>query len=281
MADNRIRDAFDLIHAEDSLKDRTYAAVLEKTEGKKMNLQPERKKNFRRGFRPAAVMAAAAAVVLMITGMISWTVPVAAVSFDVNPSVEMKINVFGRVTSVRGFGEDGEKLAENADVKYKKYTEAVSCLVETETVRTCMKNGDLPQITVAAENTERESEIKEELSSCEGIEQKNIYCAGGNGLADDAHEAGMSLGKYRAYLEAKEKDPDLTAEEAEKMTMKELHQRAGREGQGSQKGANGGNSGNKVNGGNRTDGRNGAGGSDTGPGQGTGSGQGLQYRGGR
>lgn len=38
-----------------------------------------------------------------------------------------------------------------------------------------------------------------------------------------AHEAGLSYGKYRAFLEAQAQNPDLTVEDVQGMTMREIH----------------------------------------------------------
>ena len=38
----------------------------------------------------------------------------------------------------------------------------------------------------------------------------------------DAHEAGLSFGKYRAYLELKELDPDITPDDIRDLSMREI-----------------------------------------------------------
>ena len=40
-----------------------------------------------------------------------------------------------------------------------------------------------------------------------------------------AHEEGLSCGKYRAYLELKKLDPDVTVDEVRGMTMREIRER--------------------------------------------------------
>lgn len=42
-----------------------------------------------------------------------------------------------------------------------------------------------------------------------------------------AHEAGLSYGKYMAYLELKELDPDIAPEDVQGMTMREIRDRIG------------------------------------------------------
>lgn len=44
----------------------------------------------------------------------------------------------------------------------------------------------------------------------------------GNGSAHGAHEAGLSFGKYRAYLELKELDPEITPDDIRDLSMREI-----------------------------------------------------------
>ena len=41
---------------------------------------------------------------------------------------------------------------------------------------------------------------------------------------ENAHEAGLSLGKYRVFLEVQALDPDITPEEVQGMTMREIRE---------------------------------------------------------
>ena len=55
--------------------------------------------------------------------------------------------------------------------------------------------------------------------------QRNIRChASSAESVEEAHRLGMSVGKYRAYLILLELDPDITPEEVQEMTMRELYQ---------------------------------------------------------
>ena len=41
-------------------------------------------------------------------------------------------------------------------------------------------------------------------------------------MLDQAHELGMSCGKYRAFLQLQELDPTITPEQVQNMTMREI-----------------------------------------------------------
>ena len=47
------------------------------------------------------------------------------ISVDINPSLELNLNPFDRVISVKGYNKDGENPAEEADVKFMDYKEAL------------------------------------------------------------------------------------------------------------------------------------------------------------
>ena len=54
-------------------------------------------------------------------------------------------------------------------------------------------------------------------------EEENIRCQAGNAAeAQAAREAGLSLGKYRAYLDLLELDPSVTPGDVSSLTMREI-----------------------------------------------------------
>lgn len=55
---------------------------------------------------------------------------------------------------------------------------------------------------------------------------ENAVCYSGNSEeAREAHDCGLSLGKYRAFLELKELDPNITPEDIQGWSMKEIQNR--------------------------------------------------------
>ena len=81
------------------------------------------------------------------------------------------------------------------------------------------------EITVTGTDPEQAEEILQTASDdTEGSE--NIRCQAGNSLeAEEAAKAGLPLGKYRAYLELLELDPEVTPEEVADLTMREIRSR--------------------------------------------------------
>jgi hypothetical protein len=216
--DSRIRQAFDGVHAPEELKDRTRAFLAEKAGAR------------RTGRRPAArrLIPALACVLLVLVGLTSWGVyfsPTSAISIDVNPSVELEINRFDKVISVVCYGVKEEEQAQWQDLRFHDYRDAVSQLLASGTIAACLEQEEPLSISVVSEDGERQAEILENVRTCAGG-QGNIHCyAADSSQVEHAHQAGVSFGKYQAFLYLQELDPSVTAEQVQEMTMAEIRQR--------------------------------------------------------
>lgn len=210
----RIQSAFDEIHAEEELK-RNTKAFLEKKRNEK---RPE--KNVLYKWIPAMICC-----LLLLTGFGGYRIyftEASVISVDINPSVELNLNSFDRVISVKGYSEEGEKLAEEADVKFKSYKEALEEILYTECVRECLEKNEILFITVAGSDEEKNAGI---LKNIEGFipENENVQCTGANQEEiENAHKAGLSVGKYRAFLELQAKNPEITLEDVQGLTMRQI-----------------------------------------------------------
>lgn len=116
---NRIYDAFDAVHAERGLKEKTKQYLIEKSG--------------RRQFLPVRYAAACALCALFVLlgggGYAFYMAPVAAISIDINPSMEWELNRFDRVVSVTCYNEDAQNVVLDLPLKYKNTTKPLqSCL---------------------------------------------------------------------------------------------------------------------------------------------------------
>ena len=217
---NEIRQAFDEVHASRELKDRTRERLA---------------RRMRRGW-PAAglrpvrrgLAAAAACLVLLLAGAGgSWLyfTPTAAISIDVNPSLELEINRFDRVIGVEGYNEDGRALADQLDVNHLNYEQAVEEILNSAVIAALLARDEVVTITVTGTDDRQCGRILSEVEM-ETAQSPNIHCHGARQEeVESAHDCGLSYGKYRAYLELQALDPDVTLEEVQEMTMRELWER--------------------------------------------------------
>lgn len=215
---NSIQSAFNQIHAEDSLKEETKQFIYQKTGG-------YCKRNSAKTKFFAAATACIAVILFAICGYFSYSIPVAAISIDVNPSLELEINVYNKVIGVKGYNDDGEQVAEELNVQHMDYLDAIQAVLENETIADCLKKDNLLEITIASESEQRNEKMQNCISSQTNIEAKHIYCSDNPSDVEEAHSLGLSFGKYRAFLELQAVDPDITAEEIKNLSMKEIRER--------------------------------------------------------
>ena len=209
--DERIRDAFASIHAEEELKESTRAALA--------NARTRRR-------RPARYLAAAVAcLVLLVAGIGGYQfyfAPTSVLSIDINPSLELGVNRFDKVVTVQSYNEDGKALADTLELKYLDYREALDQLLASPDISERLAQGALLSITVAGENETQCGRLLAGAEACTAG-QENVSCRHGNTEdLEQAHHAGLSLGKYQAFLELQALDPTVTADDVAGLTMRQI-----------------------------------------------------------
>ena len=211
----RIKTAFDTIRADEELKRRTRDYLAQTIYGKKRKAAPVR--------QALPALAACLLLVLCLSGSYLYFTPTAYISVDINPSLELGVNRFDRVVSVEPYNEDGKVLAEELDLKYLDYRDALEQIPSDAEMEGYLQDGVL-SLTVAGESEVPCGGIYQAMEKC-ASGQQNIRChASSSESVEEAHSHGMSVGKYRAYLILQELDPDVTAEEVQGMTMREIYQ---------------------------------------------------------
>lgn len=234
MSEDKIRDAFDAIHAEDALKERTLEAVRAQVAGEKAGEKDGEKRGLlaRHGARRQAqvvtlrrrlAVAACLVVALVAAGGWAWLTPTATISVDVNPSVELGINRFDRVVSARGVNDDGRALLSEVDVWGATYDEAVDRLLASSNVSTLLAEGGQAEVTVVDQgDSDQCARLLAGVEAC-ASEHENTHCHGAD--EDDvsaARDVGLSYGKYRLLLEIQELDPSVTADDVRDLSMREM-----------------------------------------------------------
>lgn len=211
---NKIHNSLCNVHAEDTLKSQTKSTVYKNA---------IRYRNKRRAVSAALTAAMICVLVIgSIGGYQFYYTPVYAISIDINPSIELGINRFDKVVDVTGYNDDGTTLAESVDVKNMNYTDALQALLGTETVRGYTDNGADVVVAVSGDDEQKTSEMVTAVQGCHNGNM-NLYCYGSDSeTVQEAHDHDLSLGKYRAYLELKEYDPNISADDIRNMSMREI-----------------------------------------------------------
>ena len=212
----KLKAAFDQVRAEEKLKERTKEYLSEKVYA--------RKKKRTSPLRNFAAAAACALLVFLAGGSYLYFTPTAYISVDVNPSLELGINRFDRIISVTGYNEDGKALADSLDLKYMDYSDALEALLADQEMEVYLSDNADVVLTVAGNSDSQSSQILETVESC-ASGHENIHChSGDTEEIHHAHDAGLSFGKYQAYLTLKELNPSVTLEEVQDMTMSQIRE---------------------------------------------------------
>ena len=206
----KIRKAFDSVKAEEELKEKTLSRIAE-----------ARKR--RPGFRAARLIPVLACLALVIlAGGWAWFSPSATISVDINPSLELWINRFDKVVQVVGWNDDGRELAAALDIKYMDYDRALEQIMDSEKVSSLLSGDGVMTLAVVGDNEAQCGRLLSGLRSCTAG-QGNAYCySASEEELEEAHSLGLSYGKYKAYLELMELGFDISPQEANDMSMRDL-----------------------------------------------------------
>ena len=212
------KEALDQIHADEALKQRTRQFV-------QQNMARQRRPPAMRVVRRTLYAACAClAMCLLAAGYYLYFTPTSIISVDINPSLELSVNRFDRVIDVTGYNEDGEQLAGTLDLLYQDFTQAVTQLLDSETVQTCLARDEFLSIAVVEIDPQQGQTILQYVSSCTA-QHRNAYCYSlAPEEAEHAHETGLSYGKYKAYQEILAYTDAYTPEQINAMTMRQIRE---------------------------------------------------------
>lgn len=212
---NLIRESLKDIQATEEMKQNTLHYLKERQQSRY---------RARAHFAPRYVLAAMAMLCLIgIGGRFAYGRPVSYISIDVNPSIELDVNCFGRVVSAETYNDDGKETVERVSLKNVSYMQAIDRLLNDDKYNEYLGNDSVLIFTVISERSE---EILEELHSSELLEEYNALTYTSDfSCREEAHQHHMSFGKYRTYLELLKYDEGVTIEECHGMTMGELRDR--------------------------------------------------------
>ncbi len=217
----KIKAAFNQIHAEKELKENTKAFLAKKTNGYRSKSFGMRRLFTRKAFIPAAVCLLFA--LLGLGGHRLYFMPVSFISIDINPSVELGINRFDRVISVEGYNDDGKELASSLDVRFLDYSEALQQIFENNYILSCFARDEMMAIVVIQPDNTQEDSMFTAVEACVAGHE-NTYCYQADYEdAKAAHDAGLTCGKYKACQEIQALAPEMTTEEIQSMTTREIH----------------------------------------------------------
>lgn len=207
---NKIKTAFDNIHADQETKEVTLMRI---------NQKRHKKTYFKSKLIPAAV-ALFLTIGACVWGYSSYVTPVTVLSIDINPSLELGINRFDKVVAVYGYNEDGSELKDTLDIKHSNYKSAIDKIMKSAS-----EADDVVSITVCGDNEKQKKNILTIIETISKEKENVLYDSATKEDVATAHEKGLSCGKYKAYLKLLEQGYEITEEEIKDMPMKDIRDR--------------------------------------------------------
>lgn len=214
---NRIYDAFDSIKAQSRLVESTELFL---SETYKSRRSPVRSRMFQKTLLAACM----AFVIIAGAGGYSWLqASVSYVSIDVNPSIELALNRFDRVVSMTAYNAQGAEILKGLPLKGKKYTDAIDLIMASKAMDAYLTDESEIVFTVAADDSRR-NELESGVARCSNhIAYSSESISADIAVVSHAHDNGLSIGKYYAYLQLAQYDDTVTVDECRNMSMSEIH----------------------------------------------------------
>lgn len=205
--DNRIKEAFDTVHAPERLKRSTRAALRKKTFDYGRNVL-QRRAHHRR------LAAGLLSLLLVLTGAGLWYLPSASISVDINPSIELKVNALDRVIALEGRNSDGIALVKDLDVVGMPYDDAMQRILLSNAMEPYLAEDAMITITVAGGGTEAHADqmLNRVLCRAFNIARKEnvLYCQVDWQTMKAAEAVNLSIPRYLAWQNLLKTDPTIT-----------------------------------------------------------------------
>lgn len=160
-----------------------------------------------------------------------YKTPVSYVSLDINPSVELGLNAFGKVVKSEGYNDDGKKVLEGLDLTNDNVKEAVKAVIDSvsdngyiasdgSTVVSVTSETDNPELATEIQDLAEEgaNEALDENNKEAVVEKDNVPLS----LNKEARELGITPGKLNLIRKLQEVDPSATIEQYKDASVKTI-----------------------------------------------------------
>ncbi|BCZ47662.1 hypothetical protein psyc5s11_37290 [Clostridium gelidum] len=185
-------------------------------------------------------LALSAAVILSLAGggYAYAKTPVAYVSMDINPSVELGVNAFDTVVSVEAYNKDGEKILEGTDLVNTDVKAAVSAVISnaisegyiTQDVTTT--SAVVVEITTSTDKESVATELNESLKEVAEVtldnndvdaevETEKVALV----RRDEARKLGITPGKLNLIQKLQQLDSAITIEDYKDSSVKDIQKK--------------------------------------------------------
>ncbi|HBT63873.1 MAG TPA: hypothetical protein DEB10_04320 [Ruminococcaceae bacterium] len=224
----------DKVKAEETLKLHAKEYVNDALSNPKMVTAANRKVNQMKKM----IIAACAILTAGITAIAGYTLcetPVNYVSLDINPSIELGVNVFDHVVSVNAANQDGQNLIDVKNVSNLPVQNAISELVQEAAEQDYIALDGSSVISVTAESKNEDDALKLQEKCSNGVNlamsTKKIYAAvyadcSDLSLREEAKGMNLSPGKYKMIKMLQSLDPTIKVEDYADVKVRDIIRKA-------------------------------------------------------
>jgi hypothetical protein len=160
--------------------------------------------------------------------------PIAYVSMDINPSVELGVNAFDKVVSIEAYNEDGKKILEGTNLVNANVNYAVSTVISNSISDGYIKADGSSAIEITT-STDKEAiateldgylkkVVEETLSNNKveaEIESEKVDLA----RREEARKLGITFGKLNLIQKLQELDPTINVEDYKFSSIKDIQKK--------------------------------------------------------
>ena len=160
--------------------------------------------------------------------------PVAYVSMDINPSVELGVNAFEKVVSVEAYNEDGEKILEGTNLANADVDDAVSTVILNAISEGYIKEDGLSviEITTSTDKEKIATQLDESLKDVvyETLDNNNVEAEVeiqkvALARRSEARKLGITPGKLNIIQKLQELDPTINVEDYKGSSVKDIQKK--------------------------------------------------------
>ena len=226
------KSALNQIKCEDALVNKTEIYLKDTLSN---NKKPKLVNLFKTKAASRFFIAAASFLVILVGGSSAayayYQTPVAYLSLDINPSVELGVNAFGKVVTAEGYNEDGQTILAGTDVKGSTVEDAIQSLILSADDKGYIADDGSTVISLTSEtnNTDKATTLqtKSELGvnqALQEMEKQAIVQKDNIALErrDEAKQLGITPGKLNLINKLQAVDPTATIDDYKDASVKEI-----------------------------------------------------------
>lgn len=227
-----IKSALGQVHAEETLKAETAAFIQAQgtPRGNAVVFTPKKGRSMHK-----KLLAIACALLLVCGlaagGALYYQHPVAYLSLDINPSIELGINAFDKVVAVTSYNSDGDAVLADLQLYRQSTADAVATLVQAAAQKGYVYSDGSTVISLTTETDQPALADTLQQSAAQAAQQSLlasgntavVYTAGvGLNLREEARTLGISPGKLNLIQKLQQLDPSIATESYQNARVTEI-----------------------------------------------------------